>query len=153
MHRAGWIGRCVDEIPDSRPKPHLSGDEREQLESWLAFYRATLLKKCRALLRGSLSRPVATSSMSLLGILDMTFVDRSGSTHASPERRHRVYRRPDEREAEWTELDSATLDQVVTNFEHACETSDELAGHDLGELVRRPAVTVNRSTFAGSTST
>lgn len=64
------------------------------------------------------------------------------------------YKQPDNREAEWTELDSATLDQVVTNFEHACETSDELArGHDLDELVHYQAPTVNRSIFGGSSST
>jgi len=64
------------------------------------------------------------------------------------------YRRPDEREAEWTELDSATLDQVVTNFEHACETSDELArATTSANWYDDRAVTVNRSTFAGSTST
>ena len=51
------------------------------------------------------------------------------------------YKQPDNRDADWTELDSATLDQVVTNFEHACETSDELArGHDLDEMARLPGV-------------
>jgi hypothetical protein len=40
----------MDEIPNlERPKPLLSGGEREQLESWLAFYRATLIKKCSGL--------------------------------------------------------------------------------------------------------
>jgi len=133
----------VDEIPRfQRPKPHLSGDEREQLESWLAFYRATLLKKCSGLSFEDLCRrPVATSSMSLLGILrHMTFVEQIWlDARFAGNDVTEYYRRPDEREAEWTELDSATLDQVVTNFEHACETSNELArGHDLGELVRRP---------------
>jgi hypothetical protein len=49
------------------------------------------------------------------------------------------YKRPDDREVEWTELDGATLDEVLANFQRACETSDELArGHELEEEVKRP---------------
>jgi hypothetical protein len=49
------------------------------------------------------------------------------------------YRSADDREAEWTELDSATLDEVVANFQRACETSDELArGRELEEMVIWP---------------
>jgi uncharacterized damage-inducible protein DinB len=68
----------VEEIPNfQRPKPLSRGDERDQLESWLAFYRATLLKKCAGLSFEDLCRrPVVTSSMSLLGALrHMTFVE------------------------------------------------------------------------------
>jgi uncharacterized damage-inducible protein DinB len=68
----------MEEIPRfERPKPLLSGGEREQLQSWLVFYRATLLKKCSALsFEGLCRRPVESSTMSLLGILrHMTFVE------------------------------------------------------------------------------
>jgi hypothetical protein len=78
--------------------------------------------------------------MSLLGLVrHMTFVeqvwfDARFAGHDVVE----YYKRPDDREVEWTELDSATLDEVVANFNRACETSDELArGHDLEEFVRR----------------
>lgn len=135
----------MQEIPRfERPKPLLTGGERDQLESWLAFYRATLLKKCSGLSFEDLARrTIATSTMSLLGLLrHMTFVERvwfdarfAGNDVAE------YYKRPENREAEWTELDTATLDQVVANFELACATSDDLArGHDLNDLVRRPGV-------------
>jgi uncharacterized damage-inducible protein DinB len=135
----------VDQIPRfERPKPLLSGDERAQLQSWLAFYRATLLKKCSGLSVEDLSRrPVESSTMSLLGLVrHMTFVEQvwfdarfAGNDVVE------YYRRPGDRETEWTELDSATLDEVVANFERACETSDELAsGHGLDELVKKPGV-------------
>jgi uncharacterized damage-inducible protein DinB len=132
----------VEQIPRfERPKPLSSGAERDQLQSWLAFYRATLLKKCSGLSFEDLARrPVATSSMSLLGTLrHMTFVEQIWyDARFAGNDVTEYYKQPDNREAEWTELDSATLDQVVANFEHACETSDELArGHDLDELVRR----------------
>jgi uncharacterized damage-inducible protein DinB len=133
----------MEEIPRfMRPKPLSSGGERDQLVSWLAFYRSTLLKKCSGLTFEDLCRrPVATSSMSLLGMVrHMTFVEQVWfDARFAGNDVTEYYRRPDDREAEWTELASATLDQVVADFEHACETSDELArGHDLDETVRRP---------------
>ncbi len=68
----------MEEFPVlKRHEPILSGPERDQLVSWLDFYRATLLKKFAGLSLEQLSRtPVATSSMSLLGILrHMAFVE------------------------------------------------------------------------------
>jgi uncharacterized damage-inducible protein DinB len=133
----------MDEIPRfQRPKPLLSGPERAQLESWLAFYRATLLKKCSGLAIEDLRRrPIESSSMSLLGMLrHMTFVEQvwfdarfAGNEVAE------YYKRPDDRDADWTDLDSTTLAEAVTNYQRACETSDELArGHELEEVVKKP---------------
>jgi len=135
----------MDEIPDfQRPKPLLRGGEREQLDSWLAFYRATLLKECAGLSFDDLCRrPVATSSLSLLGIVrHMTFVEQVWfDARFAGNDVTEYYRQPEDREAEWNDLDGATLDDVVTNFQHACETSDELArDHDLDEEVRRSGV-------------
>jgi uncharacterized damage-inducible protein DinB len=133
----------MEEIPRiERPKPLLSGPEREQLESWLAFYRATLLKKCSGLsLEGLSRRPVESSPMSLLGMIrHMTFVEQVWfDVRFAGNEVVEYYRRPDDREVEWSELDSATLDEVVANFQRACETSDELArGHELQEMVTTP---------------
>jgi uncharacterized damage-inducible protein DinB len=133
----------MEEIPNfERPKPLSSGAEREQLESWLAFYRATLLKKCSGLSFGELcQRPVESSTMSLLGLVrHMTFVEQVWyDVRFAGNDVIEYYKRTDNREAEWTELDSATLDDVVANFNKACETSDELArGHQLEEFVKQP---------------
>jgi uncharacterized damage-inducible protein DinB len=135
----------MDEIPNFvRPKPLLSGPEREQLESWLSFYRATLLKKCSGLSVEDLSRrPVESSTMSLLGMLrHMTFVEQVWfDARFAGNEVVEYYRRPNDRDTDWTELESATLAEVVTNFQRACETSDELArGHELDELVTKPGV-------------
>jgi uncharacterized damage-inducible protein DinB len=135
----------MEEIPRfERPKPLSSGDERSQLESWFTFYRATLLKKCSGLTFDELARrPIESSTMSLLGLLrHMTFVEQiwfdarfAGNDVVE------YYRRPDDREVAWTELESATLDEVVATFNRAYETSDELArGHDLDEIVKNPGV-------------
>jgi uncharacterized damage-inducible protein DinB len=127
-----------------RPKPLSSGDERSQLESWLRFYRATLLKKCSGLTFDDLARrPVESSTMSLLGLLrHMTFVEQIWfEARLAGKDVVEYYRRPDDREVAWTELDSATLDDVVAVYNRACALSDELArGHDLGEFVLNPGV-------------
>jgi uncharacterized damage-inducible protein DinB len=133
----------MEEIPRfERPKPLSSGDERDQLESWLAFYRATLLKKCSGLSFEDLCRrPVAPSPLSLLGLLrHMTFVEQVWfDARFAGNDVTEYYKQPDNRDADLNELDTATLDEVVANFQHACETSDELArGHDLNEMVRVP---------------
>ncbi|MPY64997.1 DinB family protein, partial [Streptomyces spongiae] len=57
-------------LPDGRPIPLLTGDERPMLESWLAFHRATLALKCAGLddaqLRTASAEP---SELTLLGLV------------------------------------------------------------------------------------
>ena len=125
-----------------RPHPTLQGDERTQLTSWLAFYRATLLRKCAGLsLEQLIRRPVATSSLSLLGLVrHMTFVEQAwydarfaGNTVSE------YYKSAGDRDGDFNELDSTSLEDVIANYQTACERSDELAaGHDLDELVVEP---------------
>jgi uncharacterized damage-inducible protein DinB len=124
-------------VPD-RPRPLNSGPERAQLESWLDFHRATLVTKCAGLdLESLCARPVASSTLSLLGLLrHMTMVEQVWfqMTLAG----HEVapyYRRDDDRDADFNDLASATLDDVVALFHATCETSRELAAaHDLDDM-------------------
>ncbi|WP_411148792.1 DinB family protein [Streptomyces sp. A30] len=57
-------------LPDGRPVPLMTGDERPMLESWLAFHRATLELKCSGLddaqVRVASAEP---SSLTLLGLV------------------------------------------------------------------------------------
>ncbi|MGX1129683.1 putative damage-inducible protein DinB [Streptomyces glaucescens] len=57
-------------LPDGRPIPLMTGDERAMLESWLDFHRATLELKCRGLddaqVRVASAEP---SSLTLLGLV------------------------------------------------------------------------------------
>jgi uncharacterized damage-inducible protein DinB len=57
--------------PDvQRPRPPYVAGERPRLDSWLDFQRATLLHKCAGLTAQQLAqRPVATSELSLLGLV------------------------------------------------------------------------------------
>jgi uncharacterized damage-inducible protein DinB len=60
-----WTAPDVD-----RPQqPYIAG-ERHRLDSWLDFQRATLLQKCARLTAAQLARrPIATSELSLLGLV------------------------------------------------------------------------------------
>jgi uncharacterized damage-inducible protein DinB len=56
-------------VPERSDPPYMA-DERRRLDSWLDFHRATLLSKCAGLTGEQLARrPVATSTMSLLGLV------------------------------------------------------------------------------------
>ncbi|MBZ4320107.1 DinB family protein [Streptomyces huiliensis] len=65
--------------PDGRPVPPPLAGEREALESWLDFQRATLELKCRGLDDEQLRRTsVSPSTMSLLGLVrHMAIVERN----------------------------------------------------------------------------
>ncbi|MBH1936019.1 DinB family protein [Streptomyces sp. AV19] len=66
-------------LPDGRPVPPPQAGEREALESWLDFHRATLELKCRGLDDEQLRRAaVPPSPMSLLGLVQhMAVVERN----------------------------------------------------------------------------
>lgn len=57
-------------LPDGRPIPHLTGDERPMLDSWLDFHRATLALKCAELDDAQVRTPAAEpSALTLLGLV------------------------------------------------------------------------------------
>ncbi|MDN0195062.1 DinB family protein [Streptomyces sp. S.PNR 29] len=57
-------------LPDGRPIPLMTGDERAMLESWLAFHRATLALKCAGLDDAQVRlAPAEPSSLTLLGLV------------------------------------------------------------------------------------
>jgi uncharacterized damage-inducible protein DinB len=120
-----------------RPELLFSGEERPQLDSWLEFCRATLLYKCDGLDLEQLEvRPVVGSALSLLGIIrHMTYVEQAWFERIFTGRdvtEH--YKRVDDRDADFHDLDKIPLDQVLANFEAAVATSRRCAfGHDLSE--------------------
>jgi len=121
-----------------RPATRYAGPERAQLESWLDFYRTTLLLKCAGLSVEELSvRPIATSALSLLGILrHMTFVEQAWFEEVFAGRvivDH--YKRDDDFDADFHDLASSPLDDVVALFHTTCATSRSVAqGHELDEM-------------------
>ncbi|MGH3733546.1 MAG: DinB family protein [Acidimicrobiales bacterium] len=129
------------EAPE-RPDVPYNGPERVQLDAWLDFQRATLLQKCHGLSAEQLKeRPIATSSLSLLGLVrHMTFVEQAWfeSTFSGVETTD-YYKTEDDRDADFNDLDSVAVEGVFVLYADAAETSRELArGHDLDQLVKKP---------------
>lgn len=125
----------------SRPHIPMTGDELTQLNAWLDFYRATVLSKCDGLKAAQLKeRPVATSSLSLLGIVrHMTFVeqvwfeDRFAGLDVVE-----YYKQDGDRDSDFNDLDSTAVEEVFDLFVRSTAKSREVAeGHSLDELARR----------------
>jgi hypothetical protein len=124
------------QVPDNRAIIYV-GDERAQLESWLSVYRATLLTKCNGLNTAQMKlRPVATSDLSLLGLIrHMTFVEQVWFERYFAGRDViEYYKQAGDRDADFHNLDELSVLDVVANYEHAIEVSNECAkDHDLAE--------------------
>src|SRR5664280_1991877 len=100
----------------SRVGPLLSGPERDQLESWLDFYRSTLLLKCAGLSVEQLStRAVPSSDLTLLGLLrHMTFVEQVWFEKVFAGRDiDDYYKCDDDRDADFHDLSSSSLVDVA----------------------------------------
>lgn len=127
-------------------RPHIpfNGPERVQLDAWLDFYRATLLEKCNGLNAAQLKeRPIASSSLSLLGIVrHMTFVEQIWFENRFAGRNTTDYYKTEgDRDSDFNDLDDTAVENVFILFGQATDVSrDVAAGHDLGEI----AATVSR---------
>ena len=112
-----------------------TGEERAQLDSFLDFFRETLLAKCAGLnLEQLVERPVPSSDLTLLGLLrHMTGVEQwwfevvFAGVDAKP-----FYNNDHDADADFHDLRAAPLKQVLANFDSACARSRELSeGCDL----------------------
>lgn len=125
-----------------RPAVPNSGPEAPQLEAWLDFYRATLLHKCDGLNVAQLkTRPIATSSLSLLGIVrHMTFVEQVWfeTTFAGADTVD-YYKTDGDRDADFNDLDGAAAETVFDLYEEVVAVSRALVkDHSLDEHAARP---------------
>jgi Protein of unknown function (DUF664) len=132
----------VEKIPVPTRHGQLStGPEREQIHSVLEFYRLTLLQKCSGLSVDELrSRPLASSSLSLLGLLrHHAGVEQFWFEWVMAGRDPRWYyddsKDPD---VDFNDLMGTDLTTVYQNFLQACEVTDEIAASfSLDDLCRR----------------
>jgi uncharacterized damage-inducible protein DinB len=110
-----------------RLDPPLVADERSLLEAWLEFHRSTLLLKCEGLDELALAtRPVATSSLSLHGLIrHMTEVERSWFTRCllrAPQTPH-VFRDPAVPDAEFVPAASDDWPRDLAGWQAECGRS------------------------------
>ena len=98
--------------------PYLAGD-RESLDSWLDFHRATLLAKCEGLNDEQLrTRSVPPSSLSLLGLVrHMTEVERNWFRRVlSGEEAAPLYYSDDNEDGDFDDVDSADVAADFARF-------------------------------------
>ncbi|MGD0055513.1 MAG: DinB family protein [Acidimicrobiales bacterium] len=118
------------------------GDERSQLDSWLTFYRETLLMKCDGLdIEQMKQRPIPSSKLSLLGLVrHMTFVEQTWFERIfAGIERPRYYKDEPASDGDFDDLNSAGLGEVLSNYGHVIEVSTACAqGHGLDEVSATP---------------
>ncbi|MFF9148399.1 DUF664 domain-containing protein [Streptomyces sp. NPDC014861] len=112
-------------------------DERGALLDALRHFRLTLELKCEGLDAEQLARrSVPPSTMSLLGLLRHMAEDERHFQRLAGEPSPRIYRTPDDREADWTGAvaDPAVVEEARRRWKEAAEATDRFvaAAPDLG---------------------
>jgi uncharacterized damage-inducible protein DinB len=122
----------VEDLEDPRrQEPPFVLAEREMLEAWLAFHRATLLLKCEGLDDvGRKSRPVSTSKLSLHGLVrHMAEVERNwfhrvlGRDPGTPS----IWYDPAVEDSELVPLDAADWEADLAAWQTECDASRRAA--------------------------
>lgn len=130
-----------DDRANQTNPPFLAGD-RESLDSWLDFHRATLLSKCAGLSDAHMRmRSVPPSSLSLLGLLrHMTEVERvwfrlvlTGADLPL------LYDRDDNADAVFDDIDSADVAASMAAFREEVQVCRQVAAEhpDLEVIAKR----------------
>jgi uncharacterized damage-inducible protein DinB len=127
----------VEDLVDERrtEPPYLLAD-REMLEAWLEFHRATLLLKCEGLTdEQRKARPVSTSSLSLHGLVrHMAEVERNWFQRvllSAPDTPH-IWADVTVPDSELVPLDDADWDADLATWQETCEQNRIIAvGKDL----------------------
>jgi len=137
MEDAGMTWRAPEV---SRTEPPLVAGEREQLQAWLDFHRATLLTKCAGLTADQLKRrAVAPSKLSLLGLVrHMTEVERWWfRMHGADQDMPMPYSSDGDEEADFDALDDADAAADLVAFQREAEEADAaVRGKQLDTVVR-----------------
>jgi uncharacterized damage-inducible protein DinB len=119
----------------TRTDPPFVAGEREMLESWLDFHRATLLWKCAGLDDAQLrQRACPPSTLSLLGLVRHMNEVENGWFGRFVGEGEPVYSTDDWPDADLDDLDKADPAEDFAAFERQCARSRErAAGHGLDE--------------------
>jgi uncharacterized damage-inducible protein DinB len=111
-----------------RVEPDLLADEKQALDEWVDFHRATLLMKCEGLTAEQLKAPsVEPSALTLLGLVrHMSEVERGWfRRHAAREDIAFHYSREDSPEADLLEVEAADAAEDIAHFVAECQRSRE----------------------------
>ena len=139
---AGILARVTwTSPPATRADMRATGEERETLDAFLDWYRGTLLMKCANLTAEQLAiRPIAPSSLSLLGIIrHMTGVERGWFRHRlAKEQLNRPYNTDDQPDADFDDAMAANAEADFAAYLSELELArSAAAGHSLTETFDR----------------
>jgi len=116
----------IPEAALARSEPDPNTAERQALEDWVDYHRATLLSKCQGLTGEQLTlASTPPSPMTLLGLVrHMTLVERWWfRMHAAREAIGLIYATDDWDNADFEDLEGADADGNVAAFVAECESS------------------------------
>jgi uncharacterized damage-inducible protein DinB len=127
-----------DLVDPRRSEPPFVLPERSMLEAWLEFHRTTLLMKCEGLDdTGRKARPVATSKLSLHGLLrHMAEVERNWFQRVLQQdpKASYIWYDPDNEDSDLFPLDGADWEADVAALEAECEAARAAAAaHQLDD--------------------
>jgi Protein of unknown function (DUF664) len=120
----------------SRTDPPRVAGEREMLDAWLEFHRATLLWKCQGLSDEQMKlRSAEPSTLSLLGLVrHMTEVENGWFADFASVMKPPRYFSDDNLDGEFDDVEGADVAADVAIFKAQCEQSRRaVAGRDLDE--------------------
>ena len=126
-----------------RHEPALTAGDREMLDGWLEYHRATLLAKCEGLTDEQLkTRSVPPSSLSLLGLVrHMSEVELGWFANGleADETATPIYCSTASPDGDFDDLDSAPVAQVFARFDEEVDRSRRTsAARDLDRATPRP---------------
>jgi Protein of unknown function (DUF664) len=130
--------------PVERVDPPNVAGEREALDAWLDYHRATLLWKLEGLDDEQLRRPMVPSGVCLLGLVKhLTAVEHGWFVvrFAGSDEPH-LFVRPDGSDADFVIEEGDTTESVVAGYLGACERGRAIAGGaaSLDQAVEHPRI-------------
>ena len=127
--------------PERVEPPLVPAGERESLESWLEYHRATLLVKCAGLDPQQLAtRSSPPSSLSLLGLVrHMADVERNWFRRVLDQQDSPpLFYSEQSPDGDFDDVDPARADDDLAVYLSEVEAAREIAGrHDLGDVALR----------------
>jgi uncharacterized damage-inducible protein DinB len=126
---------------DNRPEPPSVGGERETLEGFLDFQRATLLWKLEGLDDEQVRRAMVPSGTSLLGIVKhLAYVERSWFQSVWAGQEVGFPWTKEDPDADWRIEPEETTAQVLALYDGECDRSREIVARSssLDEVVEHP---------------
>lgn len=130
-----------DLFATDRQEPLASGDEQDQLESWVEYHRETLLRKCEGLSSEQLRTPSCPpSNLTLLGLVrHMADVESWFNDDLSDGEVPPIYWSATNRDGDFEDAAEADLESDVATFRASLERSRAWARthRDLDQVVAR----------------